>query len=178
MQKAELKKRQQELLSLFRPKSPIELDARFIGHYFIKVAEAKVPDAKNVGGFGIRDYNLQQICNLIPEVDMRLRAERGKIVFLFNGLCTVPLDFAHRDRPVIIADLVRYTDLFDDFHQLRRLIRELHLPNKIPWEASLQKIIRGIEKEELIHAYYFFGSENVPGLLQEADLVMNHLGPP
>ena len=61
---------------------------------------------------------------------------------------------------------------------MRRLIRELHLPNKIPWEASLQKIIRGIEKEELIPAYYFFGSENVPGLLQEADLVMNHLGPP
>jgi hypothetical protein len=141
---------------------------------------------ENIGGFGITTRNLLELETVIPGITQELLSEKGRIVFIGNGLSTAPVEILQKMDPntapeIVLVDLFEYSALYQDLLRLRNLFQE----NGIPWPGDLDDylakataLVGPITRGKVKTIRYVFGDGNPPEQIREADLMVNSYGPP
>ncbi len=140
-------------------------------------------DAKNptVGGLGITTRSIEEINRLMPYVADELLQEKGKILFLGNGLSCAPLSVAENNptATIIINDIFDYILIQQDLHNISKGLRHNELIDIFAAERHAVKAINAYIRTGQIHCCnYQFGKNNLPEELLDARLAINCHGPP
>lgn len=138
-----------------------------------------------VGGSGVSGRTAAQLEQAMPGIGERLAAERGKIVFLGNGLSTVPVEVAEKGRksePPVVADVFDYPAILADFKDLMMALTEdgvdvTQVPFLLDRIRNALVINKGIADGTIKAVNYIVGSGNPPEELKDADLIVNCYGP-
>lgn len=148
---------------------------------------AKMIDTgRYLGGTGITGRDIEQLEEYIPTVTQRLKDERGKIVFLGNGVSDVPLIAAinHANglltaEPVVV-DIFDYELLLDDFNMisLQCTNQGITIPSGFSeHHLKLQALVTAAQQGNLKFINYYVGSGTPPQEIHNADLIINCMGP-
>lgn len=141
---------------------------------------------EGIGGFGITARSLAGIEEMIPGISELLHSQKGKIVFIGNGLSTAPIELlqnkAKDDTPqIVIADLFSYEDSLRDFQKLR----DAFIQDGVIWPSGLndgmnycKALCEQINLGKIQAVRYAIGDGSLPDQLQDADIVVNSNGPP
>jgi hypothetical protein len=142
---------------------------------------------QGLGGIGITKRLTAEIDSHLPGLSKRLERERGKIVFIGNGVSISPTGIARKyakkqiDEKPIIVDVFDYFDILDDLNEVNRRFFDSGKESPVHTELiSLTELVYQIRKGNLEAVRYFFGSgeEKVPETLKDSSLVINCNGPP
>ncbi|MBN2015448.1 hypothetical protein JW766_01310 [Candidatus Dojkabacteria bacterium] len=121
-----------------------------------------------------------------PGILERIERERGKILFLGNGLSDIPLIPAALlskgilDQPATIVDVFDYMLLKDDIYAVYELLKgNGPIPQNL-WYILNKTVFlcNAISLGRLKVIQYCFGTSNIPAELLNSNLVVNLWGPP
>lgn len=132
---------------------------------------------EGVGSIHISSGNLE-IC--IPGITDRINLEKGKIVFLENGLSEIPVSMALKFKegqlmeiPVIV-DIFDYKELLEDLYCLGYEFSQHDIP--FPYLNKLNQtsnICKQITNGNLLAVNHFVDQKNIPRELKNASLLIN-----
>ena len=94
-----------------------------------------------IGGRGITRRSLEAAEDCIPNIEDLVLKEQGKIVFIGNGFCTLPLSFAkaryeaQSPADITVVDLFDYTDAETDLRMLENKFAEAKIDFPFYWET-------------------------------------------
>ena len=132
---------------------------------------------EGVGNIYIGSGNLEI---LIPGITDRINQEKGKIVFLENGLSEAPVSMALKyekgeliEEPVIV-DIFGYIELLEDLYYLGYECSQHDIP--FPYLKQLNQtsnICKQITNGNLLAVNHFVNQKNIPRELKNASLLIN-----